>query len=94
MPQLIKGHLRYTDDDYAMQEFNEKSNSNYTDDSIHELLELIELELTQLETLNHINTMNHSNAKKNIKLSLINTLSIFTALALKQGYSLTELIKN
>lgn len=93
MPQLISGHMRFTDDDYIEQEFKEKVEANVSDTSFHEIVDCLKSELKELRTLSFIHTYNRMENKNDIKKSLSNALIFLSALATKEGYSLHDLMK-
>ena len=94
MPQLVKGHLRFTDEDYAMQRFLERSHINYGSYSISNLTEFLQFEAVNIDNMKEAHITEHFDTSKNIKSSLTNTLLILTTIAKKEGLSLIDLMKN
>ena len=44
MPHLVKGHMRYTDEDYAYTEYQEKIETMHKNHCFFELLDMLEQE--------------------------------------------------
>jgi len=92
MPQLIKGQMRFTDDDYAMTDFNEKVQNQFGSTPSDTLHTLLKEELSYQLLLKEIEITERFDTQTNIKMSLRKSLSILSAIAKKEGYTLTELI--
>jgi hypothetical protein len=93
MPQLVLGHLRFTDEDYIEQEFKEKVEANVGEKSFDDVVNRLSAELKILTRLSFIHTYDRLENKNNIKKSLSNLLMLVTALVTKEGYSLQDLMK-
>lgn len=92
MPQLIKGQMRFTDEDNAMTEFNEKVQTQFASTKTETLHTMLNQELTYQTLLKDDEITEKFDTQKNIKMSLAHSLSIFSAIAKNEGYTLTELI--
>jgi len=92
MPQLIKGQMRFTDEDYAMTEFNEKVEKQFASTKTETLHAMLNQELTYQTLLKDDEITEKFDTQKNIKMSLAHSLSIFSAIAKNEGYTLNELI--
>ena len=92
MPHLINGHIRFIEEDSMMNDFQKHVSEKYDSFSYNELVELLGIEKRQLETMNYEEIIKLFDTKQNIKTSLINALSIITAIAKKEGYALNELL--
>ena len=92
MPYLVNGHIRFTEEDSTMSNYQENTNQEYDSYSYNELVQMLDIEKRQLETMKYKEILNLFNTKQNIKTSLINSLSIITAIAKKEGYILNDLM--
>jgi hypothetical protein len=92
MPQLITGHMRYTDDDYLMQEYNDMVKTEYGNKSLKKLNKLLQAETLYLGYMRDAEITKIFDTSANIKKSLKKALTIVTAIAYKEGYSFNELI--
>ena len=92
MSYLVKGHIRFTEEDSTMSNYREKTTHEYDSYSYDELIEMLGIEKRQLETMKYEEIIKLFNTKQNIKTSLIRSLSIITAIAKKEGYTLNELM--
>jgi len=93
MPQLIKGHMRFTDEDYLEKEFQEKAQSMFGSYSIQYLTELLRFEATKIDNMKECHITDHFDTGKNVSKALTNSLLILTVLAKKEGYSLQDIMK-
>lgn len=87
MPHLVKGHLRFTDEDYALN-----CETKYSSTPFLELLNLLEEERLFLSAMKEKKVLKRFNTQPNIKKSLARSLLLLTALAQKEGYELKELL--
>jgi hypothetical protein len=92
MPQLVKGLLRFTDEDYLMSDFKEKVNERYGQTTYKQLIADLEQERIFLACMKDEQVLARFNTKANFKKSLTNSLALLTALAQKEGYELTDLL--
>jgi hypothetical protein len=94
MPQLVKGHMRFTDEDYTVKEFQDRAQAKFGSYSFHYLNELLLFEATNLDNMRECHITDLFDTSKNIQKSLTNSLLILTVLAKKEGYSLQDVMKN
>ena len=94
MPHLIKGHMRFTDEDYMTQEFQDQSQAKFGSYSFTYLNELLRFEATKLDNMKDSHIEDRFDTSKNIQKALTNSLLILTVLAKKEGYSLQDVMKN
>jgi hypothetical protein len=94
MPQLIAGHLRYTDDDYLLHEFQEKVCKQSDSNDFNKLNEVLRDELSYLNNLKDEILTEKFDTTKNIKNSLSKSLLILMAIANKEGYSINDIMNN
>ena len=92
MPHLVNGHLRYTDEDYALAEHQDEAKAKYGNTPFSELLVLLEQERCFLAAMKEKKVLRRFNTEPNIKKSLARSLLLLTALAQKEGYTLTTLL--
>ena len=83
MPLLVKGHLRFTDEDYVLTEHKLDSETKYGSTPFLELLNLLEEERLFLSAMKEKKVVKRFNAR---------SLLLLTALAQKEGYELKELL--
>ena len=93
MPQLVQGHIRFTDDDFLQTDFHEKTMKLYQDKSSSQLAELLKGESDQLILMKDRDVSELFNTEKNIKRALTNALTLISAIAEREGYTLTELMR-
>lgn len=94
MPHLVNGHMRFTDEDYMTQEFQDLAQAKFGSYSFHYLNELLRFEATKLDNMKDSHIEDRFDTGKNIKEALTNLLLILTLLAKKEGYSLQDVMKN
>ena len=92
MPHLIRGKMRFTDEDHEMTEFNDKINSDYKSTNIETLRVMLNQELKYQSLLNEPEITEKFDITNNIKKSLSNSLSILLAIAKREGYTLNNLV--
>jgi len=92
MPQLVKGHLRFTEQDYLMSDFNERVKERYGQTTYKQLLEDLEQERIFLSCMKDEQVLARFNTQANFKKTLATSLAIITALAQKEGYELMDLL--
>ena len=92
MPHLIKGHLRFTDEDYKEQEFKERLEKKYRDVSFLNLNELLKIETQQFEYMKDKHILRKFDTTGNIKKGLTNALALIVAMANKEGLELNDLL--
>jgi hypothetical protein len=94
MPQLVHGHVRFTEEDFALTDFQEKAAETYASSSEVELIEKLDDERSYLHLMRDGEILELFNTEPNIKRSLISVLTIITALAQKKGFTLNQLLHN
>lgn len=92
MPQLIKGQMRFTDEDHEMTEFNDKGDSDYKSTSIETLRVMLNQELEYQSLLKEPEITENFDITNNIKKSLSKSLSILLEIAKREGYTLNNLV--
>ena len=93
MPQLVQGHVRFTEDDFVMTDFQEKAEQTHATLSYEDLLEKLGDERTFLQQMRDGEILELFNTEPNIKRSLSEILSIISVLAQKRGFNLNDLLK-
>ena len=95
MPHLIKGHMRFTEDDYLMQDFEDAVEQHIYKQSQPKILNNLAQEIIRLNTMSHHDKAIYESLydaiyKDTLKQALLNIV----ALAHTEGYTLTDLLKN
>lgn len=94
MPYLVKGKMRFTDDDIKMSDFTQNVKNNYKNTEKSTLYEMLNQQLVYQELLSDDKEINDKfDTTQNIKISLANSLSMLSAISDKEGYTLDELIR-
>ena len=93
MPQLVQGHIRFTEDDFLQTDYHEKTRKLYQNKSSANLAEMLKHESEQLIFDEICRTKKVFNNEKNIKRGLAHSLSLISAMAEREGYTLTELMR-
>ena len=104
MPNLVKGHIRYTEEDFLYSDLNQKIGDYITtgeekETPIESIVDTLHEELDELSrvTANYKHlpqlTDDSDDVKKEAGLVLAETLEYFLTLARKCGFTLEELIK-
>jgi len=93
MPYLVKGKMRFTDDDIKMSDFTQNVKNKYKNTEKSTLYEMLNQQLVYQELLSDDKEINDKfDTTQNIKISLANSLSMLSAISDKEGYTLDELI--
>jgi len=92
MPQLIKGHMRFTDEDHELSKFNEKVQKQFVTIKQDTLYALLKEDLIYQQLLKEHEITEKFDITNNIKMSLAYSLSILSAIAKNEGYTLNDLI--
>jgi NTP pyrophosphatase (non-canonical NTP hydrolase) len=104
MPNLVKGHIRYTEEDFLYSDLNQKivdyiTTGEEKETPIESIVDILHEELEELSTvtvnykhLTHL-TDDVDDVKQKAGLVLAETLEYFLTLARKCGFTLEELIK-
>jgi hypothetical protein len=93
MPQLVQGHMRFTDDDFLQTDYQETLLNRYKNKSISNLMELLKCESDQLVLMKDREVNELFNTEKNIKRALTNSLTLISAIAEREGYTLNDLMR-
>jgi hypothetical protein len=94
MPYLVRGHLRYTEDDYLLEDFEETARMKVSLMRSDYLVEKLADEARRLAIM-HQNPQEYTTLYSTIyKDTLKEALALLSALAQREGHSLTELMKN
>jgi len=94
MPYLVKGKMRFTDDDIKMSDFTQNVKNKYKNTEKSTLYEMLNQQLVYQELLSDDKEINDKfDTTQNIKISLANSLSMLSAISDKEGYTLDELIR-
>ena len=93
MPYLVNGHMRFTEEDDIIIDFQKNIKEKYKVNSYNSLVNLLNIENNILETMKYEEILNLFNTEKNIKTSLKKSLEIIIAIAEKEGYTLNELMQ-
>jgi len=93
MPQLVQGHIRFTDDDFLQTDYQETTTKRYQDKSSAKLAEMLKRESDQLVLMKDREINELFNTEKNIKRALTNSLTLISAIAEREGYTLNDLMR-
>lgn len=105
MPNLVNGHMRYTEEDFLYSDLNQKivdyiTTGEEKETPIESIVDILHEELDDLcsVTANYKHlpqlTDDSDDVKQKAGLVLAETLEYFLTLARKCGFTLEELIKN
>jgi len=92
MPELVHGHLRFTADDFTLSDYQEKVEEKYKKITRSKLIAQLQAESAQLALMHEPEVLALFHTEKNIKQLLGDSLAHITALAAKEGYTLTDLL--
>lgn len=92
MPYLVNGHMRFTEEDDIMNDFQNNIKKKYKANSYNGLVDLLNIENNILQTMKYEEILKIFNTEQNIKTSLKKSLEIITAIAEKEGYTLNDLM--
>lgn len=93
MPQLVQGHLRFIPADFLLSEYEEKIKEENINTSYMELVKNLQINSEQLALMRDGEIIERFNTAQNIKNLLKQSLGLIMAIAEKEGYQLTDLIK-
>ena len=93
MPHLVHGHLRFTPSDFQLSDYQSKIKESNVNTSYMALDENLQITSEQLAVMKDDEILKHFNTEQNIKNLLRQSLGLITAIAEKEGYQLTDLIK-
>ena len=92
MPHLVKGHMRFTDEDFLMQDFKDANKLKYKVHSFRYLTELLAFEAEKLDNMKDAHIVKKFDTSRNVKQSLASALALITVMSEREGYSLNELL--
>jgi fumarate hydratase class II len=93
MPHLVHGHVRFTADDFLLTDYQEKVLNLYKEHTAAALLDRLQTDSEQLTLMKDPVIVEQFNTTQNFKRLLANSLTVITALAEREGYTLTELLR-
>jgi len=93
MPQLIQGHVRFTEEDFLLTDFHELAAEQANKTSHAKLAASLQSNGEQLGYMKEPFILDYFDTTQNIKKILTDSLSVIASLAHKEGYTLTELMR-
>ena len=93
MPQLVHGHARFTADDFLLTDYQEKVLTIYKEHSSAGLLDSLQWHSEQLILMKDPVLLKQFNTTQNTKRLLVDSLAVIAAIADREGYTLTELLR-
>ena len=88
MPQLIQGHVRFTADDFQLQDFTTSATEHYKTHTSRQLNDLLQMEATHLANMKDPDIVQQFDTSQNVQKSLTRALALITAMAEREGYDL------
>lgn len=93
MPQLIKGHMRFNDEDYLLQDFEDTVRFNTHNQTQNNLIKQLQDEVRRLSIMSQDNRANYSTLYDTIyKDTLKQALMKIVALSQHEGHTLITLL--
>jgi hypothetical protein len=93
MPHLVQGHLRFTNDDFLMHDYQETVLKKFKNQTSENLATRLKTNSEQLALMKDPEVVTLFNTEQNIKKILTDSLFILTAMAEREGYALTDLMR-
>ena len=95
MPQLIKGRMIFTDEDYVIQDFEEAVQMNHTQAQTQRSLVInLKDEIKRLNIMTRDKKENYASLYESIYMETLQQALInIVALAQKEGYTLLDMLK-
>ena len=95
MPQLIKGRMIFTDEDYVMQDFEDAVQMTHTQSQTQRSLVInLKDEIKRLNIMTRDKKENYASLYESIYMeTLQRSLINIVALAQKEGYTLLDMLK-
>ena len=95
MPQLIKGRMIFTDDDYVMQDFEDAVQMTHTQPQTQRSLVInLKDEIKRLNIMTRDKKENYASLYESIYMETLQQALInIVALAQKEGYTLLDMLK-
>jgi hypothetical protein len=98
MPQLVRGHMLFTDADYVVDDFQEiaaKRNRRKSSQTLAKILrKKTERFLLAQQAQAQLTHAEQAQAEPTVAARLTDMLAVLSALVTKEGYNLTDLMKN
>lgn len=92
MPHLVQGHLRFTEADFLMNDYEETVLNKYKKQTTEKLTVMLKSDSEQFSLMKDIEVKEIFDTQKNIKKILAEALAIISVLAQREGYGLADLI--
>lgn len=92
MPQLVQGHVRFTDEDFLLEDYQAKVCEKYKKESYDNLVDILYINNNKLVLMKDEQVVELFDTSQNIKRILAQNLAVITALAQREGLVLTDLI--
>ena len=92
MPHLIKGHLKFTEDDYVASDYLALVQNELGSKPVDVLTKMLKFESKRLNVLKDNSNVNNT-CNVSVTEILSNTLALLTAIADKEGCHLNDLMK-
>jgi hypothetical protein len=93
MPHLVHGYMRFLEEDFLLHDYQVNVLEKHETKSYPQLADLLKTESSQLALMKEPEITDRFNTEQNIKLFLMQSLDLITALAQKEGYKLTDLMR-
>ena len=93
MPHLVHGYMRFLEEDFLLHDYQSNVLEKHETKSYPQLADLLKTESSQLALMKEPEITERFNTEQNIKLFLMQSLDLITALAQKEGYKLTDLMR-
>lgn len=93
MPQLIQGHVHFTEEDFLLTDYHELAAEQANKTSHAKLAAVLQSNGVQLGYMKESFILDYFDTTQNIKKILADSLSVIASLAHKEGYTLAELMR-
>ncbi len=93
MPNLVQGHLRFSESDFLMNDYQETVLKKYKKQTTEKLTAMLKSDSEQFALMKDIEVTELFDTQKNIKKILAEALAIISVLAQREGYGLAELMR-
>jgi hypothetical protein len=92
MPELVQGHVRFTEADFLMNDYEAAVLKKYKKQTTEKLRAMWKSDSEQFALMKHIDVTDIFDTQKNIKKILAEALAMISVLAQREGYGLAELM--
>ena len=92
MPNLVQGHLRFSESDFLMNDYEANVLKKYTKQTTERLTAMLKSDSEQFALMKDIEVTDLFDTQKNIKKILAEALAMISVLAQREGYGLVELM--